>query len=215
MTYKLPPLPEPDHSHDRGDQLFYRPDQMQAYAIAAIEAQGVPDGLLNALDNFEKKERSPFQAYLAAGLVNELRTAMLASAPPAPQAELGDKPLSQDQFNLWFDALPWHVRGMWPTQTSVVQQEPLGFISPKQVERIVDPDGEFGAYIPMRKTPAGNFTLAVYTHPAQQAKPQPLLSSEIWNNDAIMEVNADARLPYELIERFVRAVEASHGITKE
>lgn len=48
--------------------------------------------------------------------------------------------------------------------------------------------------------------------PAPQAKPQPILSSEIWNNDAIMEVNADAQLPYELIERFVRAVEAAHGI---
>lgn len=85
---------------------------------------------------------------------------MLASAPPAPQAKqcewtncptrVGDKCCNE--------------------QSSVVQPEPLGFISPKQVERIVDPDGEFGAYIPMRKTPAGNFTLAVYTHPAPQGQ---------------------------------------------
>lgn len=201
MTYKLPPLPEP--SWPFGSK--YNGKDMQAYAIAAIEAQGMPDGLLNVLDNFEKKERSPFQAYLAAGLVNELRTAMLASSPPAPQVKQCE----------WTNCPTRVGEKCCNEQTSVVQQEPLGFISPKQVERIVDPDGEFGAYIPMRKTPAGNFTLAVYTHPAQQAKPQPLLSSEIWNNDAIMEVNADARLPYELIERFVRAVEAAHGITKE
>ncbi len=41
--------------------------------------QGVPDSVLDVLDNFEKKERSPFQAHLAADLVNELRTALLAS----------------------------------------------------------------------------------------------------------------------------------------
>ena len=46
--------------------------------------------------------------------------------------------------------------------------------------------------------------------PAPQQKP--LLASEIWNSDAIMEVNADARLPFEMIERFVRAIEAAHNI---
>lgn len=104
MKYKLPPLSDDienhlswysDHKADRIRSLI------QSYAIAAleqqrqIEAQGVPDGLLNVLDNFEKKERSPFQAYLAAGLVNELRTAMLAAAPPAPQAK--PLPLSADR----------------------------------------------------------------------------------------------------------------------
>lgn len=53
------------------------------------------------------------------------------------------------------------------------QAEPVGYMSPKQTERITDPDGEFGVYIPMRKTPAGNFTLALYTHQpaAQPAQP--------------------------------------------
>jgi len=46
--------------------------------------------------------------------------------------------------------------------------------------------------------------------PAPQSSQQkPLLFSEIWDNDAIMEVNADARLPFEMIERFVRAIEAA------
>ena len=50
---------------------------------------------------------------------------------------------------------------------------------------------------------------------SQQAKPQPLSEREIWDNGAIMTVNADARLPFDLIERFVRAIEAAHGIVKE
>jgi hypothetical protein len=51
--------------------------------------------------------------------------------------------------------------------------QPIGYLSPKQLPRIVDPEGEFGTYIPMRKTPAGNFTLAVY---AQAEAVQPLLA---------------------------------------
>ena len=70
-----------------GMVIWWHPERAQI-------GQGVPDGVLDALDNFEKKERSPFQAYLAAGLVSELRTAMLASAPPAPQ----QKPLTDEQI---------------------------------------------------------------------------------------------------------------------
>lgn len=88
-TPKLPPLPEPNLVADpcdaNGMPTEYYTEATVMRLLAAIEAQGVPDWWLDVLDNFEKKERSPFQAYLAAGLVNELRTAMLASAPPAPQ----------------------------------------------------------------------------------------------------------------------------------
>lgn len=47
------------------------------------------------------------------------------------------------------------------------QKEPVGFMSPKQLERIKDPEDESGTYIPVRKTPAGNFTLALYTKTEQ------------------------------------------------
>lgn len=144
MKYKLPPLPPQSSKVFRTaigpvEVLAYTAEQMQAYAIAAIEAQGVPDG-------WQLVPKEPTDVMVRAALHLDLSympghdgpdraavyKAMLASAPPAPQA-----------------------------------------------------------------------------------KPQPLLSSEIWDNDAIMEVNADAQLPYELIERFVRAIEAAHGITKE
>ncbi|ARV17515.1 hypothetical protein AEP_00555 [Curvibacter sp. AEP1-3] len=57
-------------------------------------------------------------------------------------------------------------------------QEPVAFISPKQLELIKDPDGEFGHYIPMRKTSAGNFVMALYAAP-KQAEPiwQPIESA--------------------------------------
>ena len=53
--------------------------------------------------------------------------------------------------------------------------EPLCYMSPKQVSHIKDADDEAGGYIPMRKTPAGNFTLPLYAAPpAQPAKVGPV-----------------------------------------
>ena len=47
--------------------------------------------------------------------------------------------------------------------------EPVGFMSEKQLALIEDPEGEHGRYIPMRKTPAGNFTFALYATPHTEA----------------------------------------------
>lgn len=194
-TPKLPPLPEPkalgmdfDNGWDGVRAYGYTAEQMQAYAIAAIEAQGVPDGWQlvpkEPTDEMLKEavmERHGSATYRAVdrkgceALEEEAKSdwaVMLASAPPAPQA-------------------------------SVVQQEPVAWkhdcaaLLTNDVELWIDACPHCGK---------------PRTNPTQQAKPQPLLSSEIWNNDAIMEVNADAQLPYELIERFVRAVEAVHNI---
>lgn len=52
-----------------------------------------------------------------------------------------------------------------PPQRQLAQQEPIGFMSPKQISRIIDPPDESGNYIPMRKTQLGNFNLALYTSP--------------------------------------------------
>lgn len=97
----------------------------------------------------------------------------LASAPPAPQAAKcatcnGNGLIGGQSF---YAPDEGGVPCPDCSQAAVVQQEPLGFISPKQVELIGDPECEFGKYIPMRKTPAGNFTLALYTHPAPETKP--------------------------------------------
>lgn len=64
-----------------GDPLYTNPAPQQI-------GQGVPNSVLDVLDNFERKERSPFQAYLASGLVNELRIALLAPAQSAPPQKL-------------------------------------------------------------------------------------------------------------------------------
>lgn len=50
-------------------------------SLRAQLAARVPDGWLDVLEAFEKKERPPFQAYLAAALVGALRNAMLSAAP--------------------------------------------------------------------------------------------------------------------------------------
>ena len=43
---------------------------------------------------------------------------------------------------------------------------------------------------------------------------QPLTVEQIWENDAIMSLNADAGLSLTMLEKIVRIVEASHGITE-
>lgn len=53
-------------------------------------------------------------------------------------------------------------------------QEPVAFMSPKQLAALSDPEGEHGAYLPVRKTCAGLFTQAIYTAP--QPAPAPLAS---------------------------------------
>lgn len=45
------------------------------------------------------------------------------------------------------------------------EQKPVGYMSAKQLPLIADPGAEGGVYIPMRKTPAGLLTLALYTAP--------------------------------------------------
>ncbi|MGC4396030.1 hypothetical protein [Hydrogenophaga sp. T2] len=54
----------------------------------------------------------------------------------------------------------------------------LGYLSPKQLPLIKDPDEMGGVYMPMRKTPAGNFTLAVYADPPTQASQPKAVDAE-------------------------------------
>ena len=95
-TPKLPPLPKPDthcFDEDTGKDVWsHSPEQMQAYALAAIKAQGVPDG-------WQLVPKEPTDEMVRAALHLDLSympghdgpdraavyKAMLASAPPAPQ----------------------------------------------------------------------------------------------------------------------------------
>lgn len=80
-----------------------------------------------------------------------------------------------------------------------MQQEPIGFMSPKQAHLIKDPDDESGHYIPMRKTPAGLFTLALYTAP--QPQPQPLFGELIAQHPGLAEeLAACGEMPPEWFE---------------
>lgn len=49
-------------------------------------------------------------------------------------------------------------------------EQPIGFMSPKQISLITDPYDESGIYIPLRKTALGNFTLALYSKPQKDIR---------------------------------------------
>lgn len=51
------------------------------------------------------------------------------------------------------------------SQPPAGEQKPVGFMSAQQLPLIADPGAEGGVYIPIRKTPAGLLTLALYTAP--------------------------------------------------
>lgn len=174
-TSKLPPLP---HWCEEGSPFA---QQMQAYALAAIQAQSVPDGwqlvpkeptqqMLDAgEDTFEC-------AYTGAPTSSPARvwSAMLASAPPAPQA-------------------------------SVVQQEQLAsahVVSMDDMQGVVD-------WLPHQGQPikVGDY---LYTHPAPQAKPQPLSDErkiEMWTQATIEQCSHMA-----CYMRGFEDAEAAHGI---
>ena len=119
-THKLPPLP---HWCEPGSPFA---EQMQAYALAAIQAQGVPYGwrefvaeVVASADGYERRTGQRVNAEW----VERGRT-LLASAPPAPQAgecahekaiehrayckqcqQAKPQPLTDEQINqMWSDA---------------------------------------------------------------------------------------------------------------
>jgi hypothetical protein len=78
----------------------------------------------------------------------------------------------QDDSGYWKHELQAFDKAMSEFDRATPQpaQQPIGFMSEKQLDAIKDPEGEHGHYIPMRKTPAGNFTFALYATPQPAAK---------------------------------------------
>lgn len=125
MKYKLPPLPEPtalgmdfDKGWDGIRAYGYTEDDMQAYAIAAIEAQGVPDGVVLQIDAAVTQAQKlisnwnewygmhgdnapiPPGGIVKAQEMLSVAKSLLAAAPPAPQAK--PQPLTSDQkWDMW------------------------------------------------------------------------------------------------------------------
>ena len=201
---KLPPLTKEleDHLSWYSDPKADRIRAMiRDYAIAAIEAQGVPmEADFDQLRAMQAEWHAVSQddsITSEAKFQRVYKAAMRACATPAPQAKQCE----------WTNCPTRVGNKCCNEQASLVQPEPLAsaqVVSMNHIQGVID-------WLPHQGQPikVGDY---LYTHPAQQDKPQPLLSSEIWDNDAIMEVNADAQLHYELIERFVRSIEAAHGI---
>ena len=139
MNYKLPPLPEIAH-HYWHSMPAYSPEQMQAYAIAAIEAQGVPDGwqlvpkeptvsMARALLDYpESDEELPWPKSISPNFALAAYRIMLASAPPAPQVKPDRTGMTYYKNNACKapnadhpDCICWTQA----PQAAVVQQEPL------------------------------------------------------------------------------------------
>lgn len=213
MNYKLPPLPDtPEtfqirikHGEDPVRQDLFTAEQMQAYAIAAIEAQGVPDGYAGAaaFTNVMPTVAIHFSATeQALSFIDKIRASWdrqqrsIASAHPAPQA-------------------------------AVVPQEPVAYLDIGAVGYI-----DLGTDLSteqLQALPAGRHMLGIVGTfgadgyvPAPQSKPQPLSDEQIEllmrsigttyadDNDERMRNHAEwQRMNHRQI---VRATEAAHGI---
>jgi hypothetical protein len=142
---QLPPLPEPDHSLDCGEQPFYRPDQMQAYARAALAAN-VPADLCEricaAINAADEKSMDEANYMLDSNDCIAIVRAQFAAAP-APEAELVAVVVERERV--------WLKRGV---QSFMLAYE-------------ADTDEERQWYAQQLRTALSSFTPDVKTAPAQ------------------------------------------------
>ena len=184
MNYKLPPLP-PQSSKVFSTAvgtvkvLAYNGDDMQAYASAAIEAQGVL-----ADDNDAEATVNKTNAVLASRYFELLNV--------VEQYEKNGVTCQTFRHFVSAPCAECNSPGRCGKQASVVQQEPVAFLYQLEygasvVNRKVSewrlnyPFGVCGAdYI--RSNDEGVSCvreIPLYTHPAQQTKPQPLSDGQI------------------------------------
>lgn len=226
-TPKLPPLP--DHPEPRvmtWSDLEERAirEYGAACAIAAIEAQGVPDGVVLQIDaavtqaqkvlsdwnewygmHGEKAPLPPGGIVKAQELLAVAKS-LLASAPPAPQSE---------ELVLWkaraLQAEAIVAKFMAP-QAAVVQQEPVlttcncRWDGEKQVQQCTLHEAHIDAiheWAERAKTAEAKLS-------AQQAKPQPLSDEQI--SHEALHVQKFGHLGWEGFHAGVRFAEAYYSI---
>lgn len=177
---------------------------MELQALRAQIGQGVPDGDILQIDaavtqaqkvlsdwnewygTHGKNAQLPPGGIVKAQELLAVAKSLLASAPPAPQANKTHVLVPLRMTRAMQDVVSegdWSWADLLAAAEAVTEDE---FAVAEQTEPIMPQ--------------------------AAVMQQKPLLFSEIWDNDAIMEVNADARLPFEMIKRFVRAIEAAHNI---
>lgn len=118
----------------------------------------------------------PLGAQRGPGYLNEPMKPLYTSPQPAQQQEpepQQGRTTSYEELERMADDLQdlCDKQAIRLGQLEAQQQEPIGFMSPKQIPAIADPPDESGKYIPIRKTQLGNFTLALYTHQQPASKP--------------------------------------------
>lgn len=107
--------------------------------------------------------------------------------------------------------------------TPARQSQPVAYVSPGQLAAHTDAEGEAGRYLPVRKTPVGNFVQPLYAAPAQpvatpaagEVEPAPWASAESPSRAYGMgpaENDVDY-LAYVLFDAFAKA-EPREGITR-
>lgn len=201
-------------------------------ARAAIEAQGVPDGLVDILREAasileavgDRPNTAPTN--MRYPIVDELEgfAAMLASAPPALQAE--------QTANFWDDAYD-------DAKASVVQQEPVDYIVSvvviKSTETGFNTQNKLYAVAAVSREEAHGKALdlagadfpkyslhTICSHPAPQAK-QPLTDEQRQDIASIRKAEqwmflTDFPVPSDVYAAFAQAIdnlEAAHGIKGE
>lgn len=195
-TPKLPPFPWGD---DFSAWLEVRNDEevqaeFAAYAIAAIEAQGVPDGwqlvptdaeLTGIYKKANGEDIGKAQPLTTQRIFKAMR-AMLESTPPAPQADNWRKYATEredtsqtvierhsEEIQSLLNLLAKARKELAELKASVVQQEPVGYVTPETLMLLNQFADEDWCAIWNRQT--SKVTVPLYTRPAQQTKPQPIL----------------------------------------
>lgn len=112
----------------------------------------------------------------------------------------------------WMDA---HKRTWKPLYAGAAPQapapEPVGFMSPKQLHAIRDPEDKSGHYIPMRKTAAGLFTMALYAAPQAPAPLTEAQRKDLWHGTHEAHSTWSS---YSWFCHGIRSAEKAHGITE-
>lgn len=218
------------------DAMAALPPVRERVKAEAIEAQGVPEidyeALIAAAHKRDRKWAQGTNGCIAFKYGAEwFRDQLLASAPPAPQANRSGCTAGTDE-----ECKHRQCATQCPKQASVVQQEPVDYIVSVVVIKstgtgfntqnklypvtAVSQEEAHGKALNLAGADFPEHNLhTICSYPAQQAKPQPLSDEQMWRiferaglgkffiRDSVTECEYERRL-----REFARAIEAAHGI---